>query len=202
MFRSIVKYIIFLLFISSLVFSGSTGKIGGRIVDNTTGKPLAGVNVIVTGTGIGAASGLDGSYMIINVPPGSYSINATMIGYKKHNVTNVIVSVDRTTRIEIELSETVIAGEEVTVIAKRKNVELDRTNTASYINREEIESLPVSTVDDILQLQAGIVSDAGGNLHIRGGRSREIAYMVDGVPVTDTYSQSGGSMVSIENNFI
>lgn len=202
MFRSIVKYIIFLLFIFSLVFSGSTGKIGGRIVDNKTGKPLAGVNVIVTGTGIGAASGLDGSYMIINVPPGSYSINATMIGYKKHNVTNVIVSVDRTTRIEIELSETVIAGEEVTVIAKRKNVELDRTNTASYINREEIESLPVSTVDDILQLQAGIVSDAGGNLHIRGGRSREIAYMVDGVPVTDTYSQSGGSMVSIENNFI
>ena len=75
MFRSIVKYIIFLLFISSLVFSGSTGKIGGRIVDNKTGKPLAGVNVIVTGTGIGAASGLDGSYMIINVPPGTYSIN-------------------------------------------------------------------------------------------------------------------------------
>ncbi len=191
-----------LIILSGFLFAGSTGKIGGLILDVKTGKPLAGVNVIISGTEMGAATGLDGSFMIINIPPVTYSVSATMIGYKKYNISDVNVSVDRTSRLSIKLSETVIEGEEVNVVAKRKNVEIDRTNTASYINREEIENLPVSTIDDIIQLQAGVVSDAGGNLHIRGGRSREIAYMIDGVPVTDTYSQSGGSMVEIENNFI
>ena len=192
---------------SSIIFfgyliAGSTGKIGGIVLDEKTGLPLPGVNVIIGETMLGAASSTEGSFMIINIPPGEYSVSASMIGYKKYTIIDVNVSVDRTTRLEFYLRETIIEGEEITVVAKRKVVELDRTNSASYINRSEIELLPVTSLEDIIQLQAGVVSDASGNLHIRGGRSREISYMIDGIPVTDNYSQSGGSMVEIENNFI
>jgi outer membrane receptor protein involved in Fe transport len=202
MIKQSMKYFLSLIIFFGYLVAGSTGKIGGRIVDEKTGDPLVGVNIIVAGTMLGAASSIDGSFMIINIPPGRYSVSASMIGYKKYTITDVNVSVDRTTRLEFDLSETIIEGEEITVVAKRKTVELDRTNSASYINRSEIELLPVTSLEDIIQLQAGVVSDAGGDLHIRGGRSREIAYMIDGIPVTDNYSQSGGSMVEIENNFI
>lgn len=79
---------------------------------------------------------------------------------------------------------------------------MDRTNSASYVNAEEINSLPVTDLKDVVQLQAGVVKGPGGELHIRGGRSREIAYMVDGVSVTNTFSQGGGSNVDVDNNMV
>ncbi|MCB9218255.1 MAG: TonB-dependent receptor [Ignavibacteriales bacterium] len=192
-----------LTFSSSNIFAGSTGKIGGKVTDGRTGEPLFGVNVVVlNGGGQGAATDINGEYLIINLLPDSYTLRFSMIGYKTVEISDVRVFTDRTVSVNMELEEALIEGEVVLVVAEREAVELDRTNTASYVNSDEIESLPVSTLDEVIQLQAGVVTDAGGGLHIRGGRSREISYMIDGVPVTNTFSQSGGSNVNVENNFI
>ncbi len=187
----------------SLLFAGSTGKIGGKVTDARTGEALIGANVVIMdGSGKGAATDINGEYLILNLLPDNYTIRFSMVGYKTTEMSDIRVFIDRTVEINIELEEAIIEGEVVLVVAQRENVELDRTNTASYVNSEEIESLPVSTLDEVIQLQAGVVKDAGGALHIRGGRSREISYMIDGVPVTNTFSQSGGSNVNVENNFI
>ena len=111
-----IKQTMTLIILSGFLFAGSTGKIGGLILDVKTGKPLAGVNVIISGTEMGAATRLDGSFMIINIPPGTYSVSATMIGYKKYNISDVNVSVDRTSRLSIKLSETVIEGEDTMLL--------------------------------------------------------------------------------------
>ena len=61
--------IIFLLLVPVFLIAGTTGKIAGLVIDGSTGEPLAGVNVIIENTVMGAATGLDGSYFIIVVSP-------------------------------------------------------------------------------------------------------------------------------------
>jgi len=198
----VLGVVVLVLLLNPGAFAGVTGKIAGKVVDEQTGEPLIGANILIKGTTMGAAAGPDGSFIIINVPPGKYTLRVTMIGYETQNVTDVMVYTDRTTKVNVRLRPTVIEGREVTVVAERERIEFDRTNTAAYISQEEIEKLPVANLREVIQMQAGVVADAGGALHFRGGRSREVAYMIDGVPVTNAFSQGGGANVVIENNFV
>lgn len=176
------------------------GKITGSITDAETGEPLPGATVTIESLGTGAAADADGRYVILNVPPGTYTLEASMVGFTRTVVENVEVSIDRTTTINFELSEAVIEGEEVIISATRPLVEVDRTTSISYMDAESIANLPVQEVSDLLQLQSGVAYDAAGRLHLRGGRSGEVAYLVDGIPVTNQYS--GGSKLQIENSWI
>ena len=181
-------FIVIFCFVS-IVQAGQTGKIVGKVLDEDTESPLMAVNIIVEGTSFGAATDAEGDYIILNLPPGTYNIFASMIGYRKTRVTNVKVSIDRTTEINFTLSPSVVdLGDEVIVVAERPLIQKDLTATASSVSSEEISAMPVESFQDILQLQAGIVKDSGGDLHIRGGRASEIAYMVDGVSVSDPFS--------------
>lgn len=198
----IKKFMVLMLFFlsASLINAGVTGKLKGTIKDNETGEPLVGANVLLEGTTLGAATDINGEYFILNISPGSYNILASYIGYQKQKITNIAISVDRTTQTNILLSSETITTEEVVVSGKRDVIETDRTNTAAYISSEQISNLPVQEVADIIQLQSGVVKGANGALHIRGGRSGEINYMIDGVSVTDQYR--GGSSIGLENNWV
>jgi outer membrane receptor for ferrienterochelin and colicin len=192
--------ILFLIVVTQLVLAGTTGKIIGVVTDKATGEPLPGANVVVEGTSIGAASDLSGTYIILNVPPGVYSLTASMMGYKERIVENVRVSIDLTTTINMPLEETVLeAGETVTVVAEKPLVKMDMTSSLSAVGSEEIKALPVTEVSDVLELQAGVIK-TGNDLHIRGGRAGEVAYWVDGVATTDVFG--GGMGVRVENSAV
>jgi outer membrane receptor for ferrienterochelin and colicin len=183
------------------VFAGQTGKITGTVIDAETREPLIGVNLTLEGTTIGAASDLDGEFIILNVAPGRYSVVASMIGYQKMRVTGIKISVDLTTEVNFALASSVLEmGESVTIVAERPLIQKDLTATAASVSGEEIAMMPVESFQDILQLQAGIVQDSQGDLHIRGGRSSEIAYMVDGVSVSDPFS--GKMSVNVDHSSI
>ncbi|NOY61067.1 MAG: TonB-dependent receptor [Calditrichaeota bacterium] len=190
------------MFFSTILFAGVTGKVSGVVKDKDTGEVLPGANVVVEGTNRGAAADANGNYLILNLPPGEYSLKVQMIGYQPTRITGVQVYTDRTTKVNCELSMTVIEGQEVTIVAGREPVEFDRTNTASYVNSKEMDALPVSNLSQVIQMQAGVVTGSGGALHFRGGRSREVAYMIDGIPVSNSFSQGGGSNVTVETNFV
>jgi outer membrane receptor protein involved in Fe transport len=195
--------IIFLILIAfpSFIFSGTTGKISGRVVDRETGEPLIGTNIILESTYLGAASDQNGNYVILNIPPGRYTVIARMMGYEVKKVENVKVSIDLTTQINFELSSQVLdSGGEVVVIAERPLIQRDLTNTIGTTSAEQIGELPVEEINDVIEMEAGIVRDATGAIHIRGGRSTEVAYLVDGVPVTDPFA--GGSSIDVENQGI
>jgi len=101
--------ILFLLLCSSNVLAqGQYGKLVGKITDANTGEPLIGANVIITGTNIGAATDLDGNYIILRIPPASYSLTASLIGYAKVTMTGVQVIVDRTTEVNFKLTDETI----------------------------------------------------------------------------------------------
>src|SRR5262245_41810888 len=105
--KSRIRYVtLFLLFLYNSGISGTTGKITGTVKDSQTGEPLVGVNVIIEGKSLGASTGVDGSYLILNVPPGKYSLIASAIGFIKKTITDVTVSVDLTTTIDFELEAT------------------------------------------------------------------------------------------------
>ncbi|MCF7740182.1 MAG: TonB-dependent receptor [Candidatus Marinimicrobia bacterium] len=195
------KYIIFFLFlIPFLLSAGTTGKIAGRVVDKQTGEPLPGVNILLEDTQMGTATDKNGEYFIINVPVGTYTLRAQMIGYAPYRVKNVQVMVDLTTQIDIEMASADIQGEAVEVIAKRPIVQKDVTSGQSIVSSQEIESMPVESFTDVMSTKAGVTTGANGALHIRGGRSSEIGYMVDGISVSDP--TWGGMPVGVENSAI
>ena len=183
-----------------VAFSGTTGKISGKIIDANTSEPVIGANIYLENTDYGAVSDVDGNYFIINVSPGMYSLVCSFIGYEKITYTGISVSVDRTSSMNFEIKPETIQGKEVIVVGERKVIEMDRTNTAAYVSSENIEKMPVQELDDLIQLQTGVVKDASGEFHIRGGRAGEIAYLIDGVPITDQYN--GGSSIGLENNWV
>lgn len=191
---------ILLVWSGSYLQAGTTGKIKGLVVD-TNDQPLVGVNIVLEGTFLGAAADEDGRYYVMNVPPGSYTVVFTMIGYKTLRVEDVRVRTDLTTEYNASLEETVVeAGEEVTVIAKRGMIQRDATASAAVISSDVIEDSPIETFQAIVQTKAGVTADAGGALHFRGGRSNEIAYLVDGIPNMNPYLTTLG--VDIATNAI
>lgn len=193
--------IILAIGIANPVYSGTTGKITGKVVDGESGQPLAGVNVIIEGTDMGAATDLGGSYVILHVPPGVYAMKASMIGYKAMRYENVRVSIDLTTSIDFQLrTEILDLGEELTVVAERPMVTRDLTATTAVMSADQIASLPVTEVNEAIELQAGLIKDAGGGFHIRGGRSGEVSFWIDGIPVTDVYD--GGTVVDVNTNMV
>ncbi|MBK9098606.1 MAG: TonB-dependent receptor [bacterium] len=189
-----------LLIVSNqIIFAGTTGRLAGRVTD-ATGEPLPFVNVVIMGTTLGAATDIDGYYSIINVPPGNYEVKASAIGYNSVTYQDVKVSIDLTTTIDFQLSEaSVELGEEVVVIATKPLVKMDLTASTSIVGDDVISQLPVAEVQDVLKLQAGVVV-SGGNIHIRGGRANQVAYQIDGVPVTDVYD--GSSVINVNQNSV
>lgn len=191
------RWFIILFFIAlfpTALFAGSTGKIAGKITDAETGEGIPGVNVIIVGTTLGSATNLDGEYTILNVPPGTYELKASAIGYSPVTVRDVRVNIDLTTRINVELGEAVVElGAEVVITAVRPLVRKDLTASTAVVGDKEIEALPVTEVSEVLNLQAGYIDG-----HVRGGRQGEVAYWIDGVPVTDVYD--GGTVVEVNKN--
>ncbi|MBP1683228.1 MAG: Outer rane receptor protein, partial [Ignavibacteriaceae bacterium] len=199
--KIISQIILSLLIISNqIIFAGTTGRLAGRVTDTATGEPLPFVNVVLMGTTLGAATDIDGYYSIINIPPGNYEVKASAIGYNSVSFQDVKVSIDLTTTINFQLSEaSVELGEDVIVIATKPLVRMDLTSTTAIVGDDVISQLPVAEVQDVLKLQAGVVI-SGGNIHIRGGRANQVAYQIDGVPVTDVYD--GSSTINVNQNSV
>jgi len=193
----LLQFLIFILItiLGSYIYAGTTGKIAGKIIDKNTGESLLGANIILLGTTLGASADMDGNYFIINIPPGEYEVKASMIGYSSFTIQKVRVSVDQTTKLDFELISESIELTDVVVTAERLLVRKDLTSTEATISGDNISMLPLEDVSSVVNLQAGVVDG-----HFRGGRSNEVKYLVDGVPVNDVYS--GQSSLSPEINSI
>lgn len=198
---TIIIFLLFLFLISvSGLYSGTTGKISGKITDAETGEALVGANIIINESFMGTASDADGNYFILNIPPGIYTVSISMMGYQRIEFEHVQVNIDVTTRIDAALRTTVLElGETVVVTAERNLVLKDMTSSFSSVNADQIENLPVQQIQEVLRLNAGII-ESNGRLHIRGGRPGEVAYWVDGISATDIYD--GRMSVRVENSAV
>ncbi|RPI07129.1 MAG: TonB-dependent receptor [Ignavibacteriae bacterium] len=180
----------------STVVAGTTGKISGTITDAAKGEALISTNIVLSGTSLGATTDLDGNYTIVNIPPGIYSATISMVGYRSLRIDNIKVNVDLTTKLDAQLQEESVQLETMVITAERPLVTKDNTGSLSSVSADQLKNLPVQTISDVLRLDAGIV-EARRSLHIRGGRTGEVSYWVDGIATTDVYDGSNG--VRVEN---
>jgi len=180
--RALIIGLMFLLPIC--LYAGTTGKIIGTVVDKATGEALPGANVLIEGTSLGAATNAQGGFIILNVPPGSFSLKASFIGYEVVIMKNIRVSVDLTTEVDFQLPTEAIEVESISIVAERPLVNKNSTNETHIMTAEDIENMPIRSYAGIVATAAGVVS-ARGTMYVRGGRADEIAYYVDGVYSND-----------------
>lgn len=185
-----------LIFSSGFAYPGTKGKIAGTVVDES-GAPLFGVQVYVMVDGLpkGTTTDLDGKYTILNLDPGKYEVTFSYIGYATVKVEEVEVIVDKTTTVNSTMREETIAGEEIVVTAERPIVEKDRTTTTAYVSSDQLEDLPVVSINEAVNQQAGVVDG-----HFRGGRTGEVSYLVNGVPINNAYNNSAS--FEVEQNMV
>jgi outer membrane receptor protein involved in Fe transport len=189
---------------SRIVIAGNTGKVAGKVTDKENGSALIGVNISISGTRLGASSSTDGTYFIIGIPPGTYELKTSCVGYHTLTIKEVIVRVDLTTQLNIKLESEVIESPTVEVVAERNMVRKDVTSTRKMITQEDVTAAPgMETVTDVFKMRTGVSVDqvpirlplGGGtqlqvqdesikDIHVRGGRGGEVLYIVDGMPVT------------------
>ncbi|MBN2288095.1 MAG: carboxypeptidase regulatory-like domain-containing protein [Candidatus Glassbacteria bacterium] len=159
----------------------STGKLEGYVRDKDTGAPLAGAQVSVEGTRLGNITNEDGYYFILNVPVGSRNATAQFTGYQKTTISHKLILAGQTARVDFTLSSTVISLEGITVESEATPLIIrDNTVTKQRQTADQIEALPVSSIDDVINMQAGVVRN-DNQISIRGGRVGEEAVYVDGI---------------------
>ncbi len=187
--------LIFLFLISgNVLFAQTTGKLMGRIIDEN-GNPLLGASVVIEDTKRGGVSDMDGYYYILNLHPGVYSVRFQFIGYASYKVEQVRISADQTRQLDAKLVPITLQGSEIVVIAKKPVLELNQTSSISSINKDDIKNLPVQSLTEIVNLQAGVVEG-----HFRGGRLGEVQYQIDGVSVNNPFNNA--SMMELDRSVI
>lgn len=179
---------------------GQTGKIAGKVMDTETGDALPGANVFVVGTSLGAATDVNGEYFILNIPPGTYDLRASFIGYAPTTIKNIRAVANLTQDVNFDMVPEAIQAGEIEIVAERPVFEKNATNTVRVVDSEQLDQLPIRGATEAVSLQAGVVVQEGSGgvdnnptINVRGGRGNETLFIVDGVVQNDLLygSQSG-----------
>lgn len=206
-FRQSARFLttIFFLFLTTAVnFHASaaiTGKVSGVITAEATNAPLANVTVTIVGTSSVATTNDAGYYVMTNIPPDDYDVKVELTGYGTETVEGAKVLAGLTTTLNFALKASeVVTLEGITVTAVKPLIKKDVTQTTRIIEAEDIEAMPRDTVNGILRTLPGVsVLNSTGSLHVRGGRSTEVKYLIDGIPISDPIGGSLGLNISAKS---
>jgi len=180
-----------ILLFTGYLFSQQTGNLAGVVTDAKTNEPLPGVNVLIKGTYYGAATDINGKYKITGISEGKYNIDVSLIGYKTYQYTGIEVDANKTTNLDVTLEETVLTlNQDVVVVGEKPLLDPEETQSKKTISKEDIDALIVENVANIVTQQTGVVT-ADNEVNIRGGRSYENAFLLDGVSVQDPIAGTG-----------
>lgn len=173
------------------VGAGTTGIISG-VVKSDDGKPISGANIIVTGTKLTTVTDANGYYVVTNVPPGDYEVRAEMVGYANAVADHIQAAMDSTTKVNLDMTQEAIKETTAVITRPRPMIAPDQINTLSLIssgqeNSTRTDPTAINTVPGVLSTIPGVLVEPNetGLMHIRGGRSDQIGYYIEGIPVTD-----------------
>lgn len=197
----IIGIFIMLISISTLYAQSSVGKLSGKITDANTREPLIGANVVIINTDWGGATNVDGEYFILNIPPANYEVRVSYVGYAPKTIQNVRIVGGVTYELNVELTTDFTLPD--IVVQDKKFFEEKATNTRKVIDSEQINRIPVKGVEKLASIQSGVVmregsggADGNATINVRGGRSGEVLYIVDGAAQNDVFSGTNYAQVS------
>lgn len=162
--------------------------IEGKVKDKETNEPIIFGSVALYRGGVlitGTETDFDGNYIIGDVQPGTYDMEASYVGYNPQRITGIVISAGRTNRVNFDMTTDAVVMETVEIIEyKVPLIEIDNTTQGTTVTAEKIRVLPTKQINAIAATAAGISSRDGGAISIRGSRSNETVYFLDGVRVT------------------
>ncbi|MBN2365010.1 MAG: TonB-dependent receptor [Calditrichaeota bacterium] len=180
-----------MLFAQSAYAQESAGKVIGKIVDSQTGDDIIGANIYFEGTSIGAASDLDGTFLISTVPPGTYTLTVQMISYAILKITDFKINAGEVKKIELTLQPEALTTEEVVVEARmvlnnEASLLKERQRAIAVsdaISSEAISRSGSSTAADAMSKVTGASVVDGKYVYIRGMGERYSATMLNGAEI-------------------
>ena len=185
-----ISVLFILLFLIHPSLKAQTGVISGTVTDSA-GTPLADVNVKIKGSYAATASNLGGNYSLKNLRSGEYTVQVSAIGFRTVEYTDIKVRNGETTTLDISLNETSYSvNEEILVIGERPLLDIEQTDSKHVLSSEDISNKIVENVIDVVSLQPGVIKQDDA-LYIRGGRSDDNSYLVDGISVQDPLAGTG-----------
>jgi len=176
-----LKILALVLLWPALAFCGTTGSLEGYVTDKETGEPLAGVNVLLLQTKQGAETDPEGFFKIHNIRAGSYHVQVSMIGYRMIMSKDIIILPDQPSELNIRLEKSPIEMEALEVTHQRPLIQTDITGTSYEIESETLIGRPIGSIQQVVELQPGTTIEG----HVRGGKTHEAIYLIDGLPVQD-----------------
>jgi outer membrane receptor protein involved in Fe transport len=187
----VLVFVFFMLHAGVWSQTSDRGTIEGKVIDAVTNEELPGVNVVVKGSYHGGTSNVNGVVRIPNVTPGVYTIEVTLLGYKTMQFTNIRVEAGKTVTFTARMEETVLTvDQEIVVVGERPLFNIEETASRRSIEQSDIRAAALQNVQAIVSLQPGVVM-SDNQIHIRGSRSHENAYLLDGVSVQDPLAGTG-----------
>lgn len=194
MYQKLLTVLTMVLLSSQLAFA-QTGAISGQVTDAETGETIPGANILITELERGAATDMDGNYVIENVPTGTYSLTATFVGYTTFRQT-VQVNANQTTTINVEMQVGAVGLDEVVVSGYAVTTKRELTGSITSVRSQDIEDVSLQSTEALLQGRAAGVNitttsgNPGGSfrVNIRGNGSVNAAseplYIIDGVQIS------------------
>jgi len=155
-FAILTVSIILILTTPQRLQAGVTGKISGKLKDPVTGVVVVGATIQVIGTNFGSISDDLGRFVILNIPPGQYTLRISIIGFETLLLNDVPVTADLTTRFDLTMQPSVLQGQEVVVHAAKDVIDKDLAGTRVVVTQDQFNSLPITQMSEALTLQSGV----------------------------------------------
>jgi TonB-dependent receptor len=196
----------FFLTFSSSLHASENAKVEGFVTDAVTGDFLPGANVFLSGTGIGSSTDLDGYFNIIEIPPGSYILRTTYIGYKQLDVTIEVKAGDVITK-NFKLSPEALEGETLVITAQAEgqmaaiNQQLSAKSIVNVVSSVQIQELPDANAAESLRRLPGVsitrVGGEGSQVVIRGLAPKFNIITIDGIRIASSNADNRSADLSM-----
>lgn len=190
--KTVRIYIIVLLLPLTALLAGTNGILEGLVIDKVTNQPLPGATVFLRGTNIGGVTDMNGRFSINNIPAGVYTVQSSFVGYHTIVINGVDIKPDLKTKLTVGLQPTSVELPSMTITAERPPIQKDVTGTMYSVNENTFTALPVNSIQDVLALQPGVTLEN----NVRGGKTTEVLYLIDGLPVQNVIDGGAGSELS------
>jgi iron complex outermembrane receptor protein len=172
-----------------VLWSQPLGSLTGIVVDDATGEPLVGVNILIENTFRGTATDQAGKFWLTDLSPGTYTLVVSMIGYRKEVLSGIAVTDAAPPPLEIRLVRDVLASPQVVVTATRKVQDImEAPVSVAVVTPRRIREKAAVSLEEVLYYEAG-VNIIKNQLNIRGasgytlGAGSRSLLLLDGVPL-------------------
>lgn len=202
--------ILLLALTNSAVFA-QNGTFSGAVTDAKTGEPLVGATVVLVDTELGSTTDVSGNYTIKNIPPRSYNIRASYVGYNSFAKYDVVIRSEGNIDINFQLSESAEQLEDVVIVANPFPKIEETPLSIQKLSQQEVAAYPGGNNDiaKVVQSLPGISGSVGGfrnDVIIRGGAPSENVYYLDGIEIPNinhfsTQGSAGGPVGLLNVSF-